>query len=339
VTGVVERVRSPRIIQEGTMRTILTLVAILAVGCTHAPVVDDHGGDAAASPDASQVVTGPDDPGSMTSDARILIADGRSFVIDDVGAAVEQALATGGADNLIVYVHGRSCGGGGEPAKSLAGAMPALESDYQAKALMFTWPGSNTGCPIGFPETEARASGLAFAHTLRKLAFYKFTHASRFAGLSLTLVTHSMGNLVLEAAVEQDPVPLPAALFDTVILNSSATALASHAAWLANVHLAGAVYVTENAHDNVLAAAGLGRGTRLGVELGSEPLAATAIYVDFTASNVNHAYYIHSGQNGLHMRAFYDTVMNGSAFDFGAAAGIARAEPRDGTWVYTFDGQ
>jgi hypothetical protein len=321
------------------MRGISIALLIAAChGATTGSTGDGAAGDDGAN--AGDATTVPiDPPASMTSDARIITANGTAFVIDDVGPALEQVLGTGGVDNVIFYVHGRSCGGGGEPAKSLAESMPALEADYTARALMFTWPGSSNGCPLGFPETEARASGLALAHVLHELAYYAYTHPDRLANVKLTLITHSMGNLVLEAAAEQDSTPLPPHLLDTVVLNSSATALAAHASWLAHVTFAPAVYVTENAGDNVLAAAAVGRGTRLGQKLDGEPLAATASYVDFTASNVNHAYYIHSGMHGAHMQAFYDTVMNGLAFDFATAAGIANVEARSGTHIYTFDGQ
>lgn len=119
-----------------------------------------------------------EDPGSMTSDARIYTTDGTEYVIDEIGDAFAHA-ATSASDNLVFYVHGRGCGGGGEPEKSLSEAMPALESDYGSRAILFNWQGSDVGCPLGFPEDQARAAGPAFAHALHKLAFYKATHRAR----------------------------------------------------------------------------------------------------------------------------------------------------------------
>lgn len=41
----------------------------------------------------------------------------------------------GGANNFILYVHGR----GKEPQKSLNEVIPSLEAEYSAKVLMFHW--------------------------------------------------------------------------------------------------------------------------------------------------------------------------------------------------------
>lgn len=277
------------------------------------------------------------DPGSMTSPARIYAADGTAFVVDDAEKALGHVL-TATTRHVIVYVHGRSCGGGGEPSKSLGDAIPEMESTYRGKVLMFNWPGSSSGCPLGFPETEARASGTALAHVLHKLAFGLGSNPA-LAGVTMTLVTHSMGNLVLEEALTRDKSPLPGSLFATALLSSSATALAGHAAWLSHLTFASKVYVSENDGDNVLTAAGIGNGTRLGKKLGTEPLAPNAVYVDFTAANVNHAYYLHSGQKGAHMAPFYDAIMAGQPYDFSKSNAITRTESRSGTFIYVFDGR
>ena len=336
---------------------LFALSLLLVIGCgdaangaateasdAGAAAVDGRGGGqdgAAAGNDASTPVDGGRptavDPGSMTSPARIYSADGTVFVVDDAEKAITHVL-TAASRHVIVYVHGRSCGGGGEPSKSLGDAIPEMESTYGGKVLMFTWPGSSSGCPLGFPEAEARASGTALSHVLHKLAFALGSNAA-LAGVTMTLVTHSMGNLVLEEALARDTRPLPATLFATALLSSSATALAGHAAWLSHLTFAPKVYVSENDGDNVLTAAGLGNGTRLGKKLGAEPLAPNAVYVDFTAANVNHAYYLHSGQKGAHMAPFYDAIMAGQPYDFSKSNAITRTESRNGTFVYVFDGR
>jgi hypothetical protein len=279
------------------------------------------------------------DPGSMTSDARLYTTDGTVYLVDQVGDALTHALAGAAVDNVILYVHGRGCGGSGEPGKSLSGSMPEMEASYSARALMFNWQGSDAGCPLGFPEAEARAAGPALSHVLHELAYHKATHAAALAGVKLTLITHSMGNLVLEQAAETDTAPLPPDLFDTAIVQSSATARDGHDAWLAKVKLAPHLYVTENDGDAVLTAAGLLTGVRLGKNLTGAKLAANAAYVDFTAAGLNHAYYVPSGQKGAHMKAFYATVMNGLPYDFAASNALTSTTPRDGTFVYVFDGQ
>lgn len=278
---------------------------------------------------------GIEDPGTLDSDARIYTADGTEYTIDEIGDAFAHALADAVVDNAILYVHGRACGGGGEPEKSLADAMPALESDYTARAVMFVWQGADDGCPLGFPEDKARAAGPALAHALRKLAYARSQSPATFEGRALTLLTHSMGSLVLEQAVAAEATPLPVALFDTAMIGSAASARGGHAAWVGAIAVTDHLYVSGNDDDLVLTAAGVG-GVRLGKNVDATPLAAVATYVDFTATSVNHAYYIHDGQDGAPMTAFYDAIMNGQAFDFSAAEGIASVEMRDGTAIYRF---
>ena len=148
-----------------------------------------------------------------------------------------------------------------------------------------------------------------------------------------------MGSLVFEESLA-DAVELPAALFDTLVVGSSASARGGHASWLSKVSYSQHVYVSLNDGDNVLTAAGgAPGGTRLGKNVNATPLAANALYVDFTAASVNHAYYLHSGQNGQHMTEFYDAVMNGVPYDFAGSSGIESVEERDGTFIYSFDGQ
>ncbi len=295
---------------------------------------EGNGGEAGAGQGGTSNVP---DPGSLLSDSRLYTTDGSEFLIDEAGEAFVHAMASG-ADNLILYVHGRGCGGGGEPQKSLSGAMPELESDYSSGAIMFNWPGSDVGCPLGFPEDEARAAGASLAHTLHVLAYFKSRNAALFNELRLTFITHSMGSLVLEQALSDDPLALPSSLFHTAMIGSSASARSGHATWVAKATLAETLYVSVNAGDSVLTAAAALGGARLGKSVEGEPLAANALYVDFTASDVNHAYYLHGGQSGAHMTAFYDQVMNGLPFGFNATAGVSEVEERDGTFIYHFDG-
>jgi hypothetical protein len=278
------------------------------------------------------------DPGTIAAAARIITADGTQYEIDELGGALKHALGNSGTRHVIIFVHGRSCSKGGEPKKSLSKAIPSLQSNYHAKALMFTWPGSSAGCPVGFPDSEARESGQAFSHMLHKLAFILSDEGTTNLpnNLTFTLITHSMGNIVLEEALTHDTIPLPENLFSTVILSSSATALAGHSAWLSKLKFSPNLYVSENDGDSVLAAAGT-YGARLGRDLGTDELAANAQYVDFSASNVNHAYYLHSGQKGAHMTAFYDTIMTGKAYNFADSTAIIRTETRNGAFVYYFD--
>lgn len=332
------------------MNTTAILMMCALGGCGSTPNATEPDGDAAAGDalgdgDAAPTndpppVAGPDDPLSLTTPGLYALPQ-HTYEVDHLAVALDTMFAEDPSiEHVILYVHGRACGGGGEPTKSLAEVMPPLEADYHARALMLYWPGSDDSCPLGFPEDRARAAGPALAQLLTELATYRQTLPSRFATRRLTLITHSLGNIVLEAAAQPNAfAQLPPNLVDTVVVSSSATALADHAAWLERVTFSPHVYVPVNDGDNVLTSAGVGRGTRLGRRLEAEPLTGVATYVDFTASNVNHRYFIVSGQEGAHMKAFYQAVMTGHAYDFTNPIGITNTEQRGDATIYTFDGQ
>lgn len=94
-----------------------------------------------------------------------------------------------------------------------------------------------------------------------------------------------------------------------------------------------------NDNDSVLRSAGLGNGVRLGKNTDDATLASRATYVDFTANEVNHAYYLVGGQNGATMKAFYRAVMKGQPFTFTGQVGIARSRERNGATTYYFNGR
>lgn len=270
----------------------------------------------------------------IATDAKLYTSDGQAYAVTEVGAAIDHALRNQ-ADNVILYVHGRACGGGGEPMKSLGEAIPNMEAGYSAAVVMLVWPGADDSCPLGFPEAKARASGGGITQTLRSFAAYKAQ--GHGAGVKFTFITHSMGSLVLEAsALANGSAGLPTNLFDNIIINSGASAAADHAMWANALTFAPVAFVTVNDGDNVLRLAGNGR---LGRSVDGATLAPRITYVDFTANNVNHAYYLPSGQKGDGMKVFYQTVMNGKPFVFAGAAGVGTQEQRNGATIYHFNGQ
>lgn len=296
-----------------------------------------------ATPDDASMTATPVviDARNIPPEAALFTLDRTRFGVREIGRAIDRALsASPRPDNVIVYVHGRACGGGGEPDKSLGGAMPELARDYTSAPIMLFWPGSDDSCPLGFPEERARASGPALAAVLGDLYNYRVANRASLAGVRFTLLTHSMGSLLLEAASGVGGFSsIPASALETVVINAGASAASAHNAWLARVGVSAHRFVTVNQGDNVLTAAGIGRGTRLGKSVASASLAAAWDYVDFGANDVNHAYYVASGQNGAGMIAFYQRVMNGLSVDFTTAPGIDANSTRDGAGVHVFNGR
>lgn len=308
--------------------------AIGAPDAHHAPRDAAPLADAPAPPTDATPVPPDDDSDAMVNyAAKLYSPDGQAFRVQQITAAIERA-QNGAARPVILYVHGRACGGGGEPRKSLEDAVPKMAASYSAAVVMFVWPGADDGCPLGFPEDRARASGKALVAALRAVRAYRAAHPAT----PLTLITHSMGSLVLEAAAPTLGA-LPQNTVDHVIVNSAASAAKNHAAWVGKLTFARNVYVTVNDNDSVLRSAGLGNGVRLGKNTDDATLASRATYVDFTANEVNHAYYLVGGQNGATMKAFYRAVMKGQPFTFTGQVGIARSRERNGATTYYFNGR
>lgn len=332
---------------------VLASFVWLAAACSGASDTDVDVGGAGpqGSPTAAPTGTtptpagsdaGPTGPGADaavpegTFDAKLYVLPQTSFAVTRIGEAIEALVAAKPAiEDVIVYVHGRSCGGGGEPTKSLGSVVPEMETDYAAGVVMFFWPGSDDGCPLGFPEDQAKKAGPGLRATLASLAAWRASKPAALGSRPITLVTHSMGNLVLESALAQKT-GVPADLVANAIVQSSATALGGHASWLSNLDFATRAFVTVNTQDKVLAAAEIGRSQRLGHGVGSEKLTPRAAYVDFSAAGVNHQYYVVSGQKGAGMKGFYQDVMRGRAYDLAGAAAIGTRTVRDGATVYTF---
>lgn len=319
------------------LRTVVSFCLLPACG---EPSVDD----AADRPAVGAVSASLTEQTGLTADpvfaARLYALPRTEYTIPQVGKALDALLAAHpGIDNVILFVHGRACGGGGEPSKSLDSVVPDLESDYSAAALMLYWPGSDGGCPLGFPESSARAAGPALRYLLTQIGRYRMDNPTKLATVKLSLLTHSMGNIVLQSALEAGATGVAADLFATVVLNSSATALAGHDAWLGRLDFARQVYVTVNGGDAVLAAAGLGRGARLGHQLDTAPLTPRADYVDVSASRVNHQYYVRSGQKGKTLPAFYSRVLNGLPYDWTTSTAVTKTTRRGGATIYFLDGK
>jgi len=215
-------------------------------------------------------------------------------------------------DNFILFVHGR----GKHPEKAFRQRLLLdLESDYSAKVLMFHWP-SWEG-PLAFPEQEARDSAEAFISVLSAIKTCRHTHPDLVEGIRFTLLTQSMGSLVLEEAVRKQAHARLENLFDTLVMSAPASYTKDHATWVNAMHLAPHTYIVFNRYDPVLGSAGLREmGRRLGKGLKSQgesvDLARHAVYVDATRLTLLHRYYLHRTlKTAPALKVFFDQVLNG----------------------------
>lgn len=215
-------------------------------------------------------------------------------------------------DNLILFVHGR----GKHPEKAFRHRLLVdLEKDYTAKVLMFHWPSWDG--PLGFPEQAARNSAEDFIKILRALKAFKESHTELMQGVRLTLLTQSMGSLVLEESILRIQKDSLGVLFDTLVISASASSAKDHAVWVSRLDLSDHIYILINRNDPVLGSAGLReRDRRLGKGLKSHgktvKRADRATYLDATKVTLLHRYYLHRYlRHSPALKRFFDLVLDG----------------------------
>ncbi|MCF7975048.1 MAG: alpha/beta hydrolase [Phycisphaerae bacterium] len=246
----------------------------------------------------------------------LVTAKGDICQVSDLATLLEDTLRAiqndDECDNLIVFVHGR----GKHPGKAFRQRLLTdLEKDYSAKVIMFHWPSWDG--PLGFPEQAARDSAQDFITVLAAIKTFKRTHPDLIQNVRFTLLTQSMGSLVLEESVLRLRKHPMGALFDTLVISASASDTRDHAAWVSRLDLADHIYILINRDDPVLGSAGLKeKGRRLGQGLKSQgkpvKLVDRAVYIDATRITLLHRYYLHRNLRGSPaLRRFLDQVLNG----------------------------
>ena len=233
-------------------------------------------------------------------------------------------LSRGGEQNLVVFIHGRGRypekGYGTDP-RDGQDILFRIESEYDAKVLMFHWP--SWLAPWGYPSKNAEEAGAHLFLLLDSLEQYRRQNPEKAGKVKTTLLVHSMGARVLEGFLTGynggfgDAAPL----FESVVLNAPDVDLIGHRNWLDRVDFAENVYVIVNpqkdellkfSHD-LLDTPRLGRS--LTREDGTaEPLAARADYVDVSATGVNHDYYI-GAERSEPLVTFYRSVIMNAGVD------------------------
>lgn len=225
--------------------------------------------------------------------------EGIRQAVSDVHEAI---LSEDRTKHLVVFIHGR----GKFPEKAFGDdyavgedILHRIESEYPAKVLMVHWPSWLT--PWGYPSKNAIESGAHLMPIFAELRRYRQEHPQRTAAIKTTLLVHSMGARVLESFLTSYDGGLAAdpPIFDSIVLNAPDVDLVGHRRWLDRVDFAGAVYVTVNpGNDELLKFSEYLTGRpRLGRSLmredgAAEPLSDCAVYVDVSATGVNHDYFI-----------------------------------------------
>lgn len=213
-----------------------------------------------------------------------------------------------------------------------------LESDYSARVIMFHWP-SWEGV-LAYPAENARKAAKDLKNVISSLTAYRRNNKELLKDVKFTLLTHSMGSIVLEEVIRNEGGESLSGVFDTVVINASASSGKKHAEWVEKIHLSDNIYITVNKHDPTLGKAELyeewrywDKGLRLlgkalvsknGVEYA---LADNAKYIDLTKSPLRHVYYIHRYlKKSPAAKSFYDAVLNGIPANLDMEHGVMKIE-------------
>ncbi|XOF34071.1 MAG: alpha/beta hydrolase [Candidatus Electrothrix sp. YB6] len=272
---------------------------------------------------------------------QLILADGSRFEVSELSRALDSIMDTfpeGKKKNIVMFVHGRGGGKVKHPEKAIKQMLPFIESEYNIKVVLFNWAGSDKGGPVGFPGEEARAASDIFFHILKQLDTYKQKNSGRLKGIRFSLLTHSMGSIVIEETIDTYSDEIKPDLVDVLVLSSSASKSKGHSKWLNKAALAKHVFVTLNDNDSALKKAGILRGRRLGKGLKNSETSMRAQYIDLSNTGVGHRYFIAHTKNGTKngqksnpcISEFYKAALNGTPIDLTSFPGTQEVRQERG---------
>ena len=152
--------------------------------------------------------------------------------------------------NIIIYVHGR-----GRAIDEKWATIKELEETYNARMVMFHWQ-SWTSMTVR-PTDKAAASADELGEVFKQIKDYKDANPAIFEHKRISLLTHSMGNVVLRDFVEKehksdlnDSAGRP--LFNSWVSVGADEGLTDHKQWVSAIDFAEKKFVTMNDNDLVL---------------------------------------------------------------------------------------
>jgi len=215
--------------------------------------------------------------------------------------------------NCVFYVHGYN--------KSFEESISQgweLQKRYGVGVLVFSWASNPGGIPpLDYPKARAiaGASSPAIDMTLEKLGRYMCEEADVDCGISLNLLTHSLGNYLFQRFVEKPLFSGETRIFDNLILHQADVDSEGHEAWVDKLRYARRVYATINERDKILDISDLVNPDRLG-NTASGLNSNRAIYLDFTkADKVKKAHQLFgkTADKNPVVKEYFSQVFNGNA--------------------------
>jgi esterase/lipase superfamily enzyme len=119
----------------------------------------------------------------------------RLLSTDQIPLIFDKFIAESPEKNIILYIHGR-----GRDTDSEWKTISYMEEKYAAKVVMFHWPSWSS--LITRPVAVAKESAHELDEVIKLIRDYKEAHSDVFAHKKITLLAHSMGNVVVREFVE-----------------------------------------------------------------------------------------------------------------------------------------
>jgi hypothetical protein len=228
--------------------------------------------------------------------------------------------------NIIIYVHGR-----GRAIDEKWDTLKGLEDQYNAKMIMFHW--QSWSSMTSRPTDKATDATDELAEVFKQIKEYKEANPEIFQHKKISLLTHSMGNVVFRDYVEKhykhdlnDANGRP--LFNTWVSVGADVGLTDHKDWVAAIDFVGKKYITMNDSDFVLRASymldlkalkpqyyklGLGfRDLHLTKKTISKYTAPDTTYIDLSKSlGTDHRYF---DSKTVLMFKIFNPILNGEDF-------------------------
>ncbi len=215
--------------------------------------------------------------------------------------------------NCVFYVHGYN--------KSFVESISQgweLQKRYGVGVLAFSWasnPGGFTPIEYNKARAIAGASSPALDMTLEKLGRYMREEADTDCGVSLNLLTHSLGNYLFQRFVEKPLFSGETRIFDNLILHQADVDSEGHELWVNKLRYARRVYATINEKDKILDISDIVNPDRLG-NTASGLVAERAKYVDFTDADKvrkTHQLFGKLADKNPVVKEYFANVLNGKA--------------------------
>lgn len=249
-----------------------------------------------------------------------LVAEPSNMTKENVPSRVEfQKLAKrcqAGKKNCLFYVHGYN-----KPFPETLEQGRLLQDRYGLEVVVFSWPSNPGGLlPVEYRDARrvAQASFGAFDSLLEKYSTYlgewqtpMDESALEQCGVTVNLMTHSLGNYLFEHYVLSAEYQAETRIFTNVVLSQADVNSVDHTKWVDKIVTGQRIYVTINENDKILGWSEKLNPPRLGKTL-AHLTSLNASYFDFTSGkNVGNKHQIWGEVEDSVVKTYFETVLNG----------------------------